>query len=33
MSEVPLYRDTLIIIKRLRLGPYSRPMSRALWWH
>jgi len=25
-------RGTLLIRKRLSLGPYSRPMPRALWW-
>ena len=32
MSKVPLYRDTSLIRNRLSLGPYSRPMPRALWW-
>ena len=26
------YRGTSLIRKRLPLGPYSRPMPRALWW-
>ena len=29
---VPLYRGTSRIRKRNPLGPYSRPMPRALWW-
>ena len=27
-----VYRGTLLIRKRLPLGPYSRTMPRALWW-
>ena len=27
-----LYRGTSLIRKRLPLGPYRRPMPRALWW-
>ena len=27
-----LYRGTLLTRKRTTLGPYSRPMPRALWW-
>ena len=30
MSEVPLYRGTSLIRKRLLLGPYSRTMPRVL---
>ena len=26
------YRGTSLIRKRLPLGPYSRPIPRALWW-
>jgi len=26
------YRSTSLIRKRLPLGPYGRPMPRALWW-
>ena len=32
MSEVPLYRFSSLIRNNLTVGPYSRPLSRALWW-
>ena len=32
MSEVPLYRGTLPIRKRLPLGPHSRPVLLNLRW-
>ena len=28
----PLYRGTSLIRNRNLIGPYSRTMSRALWW-
>ena len=31
-KRVMVYRGTSLIRKRLSLGPYSRPMPRALWW-
>ena len=27
-----MYRGTLLTRKRHTLGPYGRPMPRALWW-
>ncbi|KAJ1486119.1 hypothetical protein T484DRAFT_2358500 [Baffinella frigidus] len=30
--RAPLYRGTSLIRNRLPLGPYSRPMPRALRW-
>ena len=32
MGEVPLYRGTSLIRKRLLPGPCSRAMNTALWW-
>jgi hypothetical protein len=31
MSEVALHKGTLLMRKHTPLGPYSRPMPRALW--
>ena len=32
VSCLNVYRGTSLMIKRLPLGPYSRTLSRALWW-
>jgi len=31
-GTIGVYRSTSLIRKRRPLGPYSRPMPRALWW-
>jgi len=32
LNPFQVYRGTALIRNTLPLGPYSRPMPRALWW-
>ena len=32
LCPVECYRSTSLVRKRTLLGPYRRPMPRALWW-